>query len=98
VFGWLRREFVLLPLIVTGVLLCCDAWFDITLSWGTDESWFTFVTAFLIELPLAVLMFRAAHGIATSTVYQVRRREGVDGPVPPLHTLPIHLETVEPEG
>ena len=97
VFGWLRRQFVLFPLIVTGVLLCCDAWFDITLSWGTDESWVSFATAFLIELPLAVLMFRAAHGISTSTVHHVRRREGRDGTVPPLHTLPMNLEAPEPE-
>ena len=47
VLGWLRRQLVVLPAFTTGVLLICDAWFDI-------------MTAALGNLPLAVILITGA--------------------------------------
>lgn len=60
VLGWLRRQLVLLTAFTTGVLLVCDAWFDImTSDFGHDLA-VPLVTAVLIELPLAALMITGA--------------------------------------
>ena len=29
VLGWMRRQLVVLPAFTTGILLICDAWFDV---------------------------------------------------------------------
>ena len=72
VLTWLERQMVLIALVVTGVLLCCDAWFDLTLSWGTDDQWTSVFTALFIEVPIAMLMFRACHRLLRATVDAVR--------------------------
>ena len=56
--GWHRRQLVLLTAFTTGVLLCCDAWFDITTAEHHDR--FTSVAAAFVEIPLAILLFRAS--------------------------------------
>src|SRR5215472_8695483 len=33
--AWRRRQVLILCLVVLATLLCCDAWFDTTLDWGT---------------------------------------------------------------
>jgi hypothetical protein len=55
VLGWLRRQLVLLPAFTTGVLLICDAWFDI-LTAGPGQIWVSILTAALGNLPLAMIM------------------------------------------
>jgi hypothetical protein len=57
VLGWLRRQLVLLPAFTTGVLLICDAWFDI-LTAGPGQIWISVLTAALV--PLAVLLITGA--------------------------------------
>ena len=47
-------------LLITGTLLCCDAWFDVILDSGTRQIWGSVASAVFIELPLAILMFNAA--------------------------------------
>ena len=89
ILGWLERQMVLVALVVTGVLLCCDAWFDLTLSWGTGDQWTSVATALLIEVPMAVLMFRACHRLLRGTIQAVRLREGRLDPAPPLRKLPL---------
>ena len=59
VLGWLRRQLVLLPAFATGVLLICDAWFDI-LTAGPGQMWVSVLTAALGNLPLAVIMITGA--------------------------------------
>jgi hypothetical protein len=56
--GWHRRQLVLLTAFTTGVLLCCDAWFDITTAEHHDR--LTSVASAFIEIPLAILLFRAS--------------------------------------
>jgi hypothetical protein len=57
---WRGRQIVIACLLVTGTLLCCDAWFDVILDSGTRDIWQSVASALLIELPLAFLMFNAA--------------------------------------
>lgn len=48
---------------VTGTLLLCDAWFDITTSRGTDERLQAIALAVVLELPLAAVCFWIARNI-----------------------------------
>ena len=48
-----RRQLVMLLLPVAATLIAVDAWFDITLSWGTSEHMTSIVTAGALELPVA---------------------------------------------
>jgi hypothetical protein len=57
---WRRRQIVIACLLVTGTLLCCDAWFDVMLDLGTGGEWLSIASAVLVELPIAFLMFAAS--------------------------------------
>src|SRR6204780_4632076 len=57
---WRGRQIAIAFLLITGTLLCCDAWFDVTLDSGTHDIWGSVASAVFIELPLAFLMFNAA--------------------------------------
>ena len=57
---WRGRQIVIAFLIVTGTLLCCDAWFDVVLDAGTSDVWISVASALLVELPLAFLMLNGA--------------------------------------
>jgi hypothetical protein len=59
VLGWLRRQLVLLAAFTTGVLLICDAWFDIMTA-GPGQLRLSVLTAALGNLPLAVIMTTGA--------------------------------------
>jgi len=59
VLGWLRRQLVVLPGFTTGVLLICDAWFDIMTA-SPSQMWESVLTAALGNLPLAVLLISGA--------------------------------------
>lgn len=55
VFGYLRRQMVILTAFATGVLLICDAWFDVMTAHGDDQTW-SGATALVVELPLAAIL------------------------------------------
>jgi hypothetical protein len=57
---WRGRQIAIAFLLITGTLLCCDAWFDVILDSGTRAIWGSLASAVFIELPLAFLMFNAA--------------------------------------
>ena len=59
VLGYLRRQLLVLAAFTTGVLLICDAWFDLMTA-GPDDVWLSIGTALLIEVPLAVFMIFGA--------------------------------------
>ena len=67
VLGWLRRQLVVLPAFTTGVLLICDAWFDV-LTAGPGQFWVSALTAALGNLPLAVLLITGAVRILRLTM------------------------------
>ena len=55
VLGYLRRQMLVVTAFATGVLLICDAWFDVMTAHGEDRAW-SIATALVVELPLAVLL------------------------------------------
>jgi hypothetical protein len=55
VLGYLRRQMLVLTAFATGILLICDAWFDVVTSHGDDQIW-SIVSAVAVELPLAALL------------------------------------------
>jgi hypothetical protein len=59
VLVFLRRQLVPLSAFTTGVLLICDAWFDVMTA-GPHDLWVSALTATLVELPLAVILITTA--------------------------------------
>jgi hypothetical protein len=66
VLGFLRREVVILPAFTTGVLLICDAWFDIMTA-APGQLWMSASTAALVNLPVAAIMITGAVRIVRLT-------------------------------
>jgi hypothetical protein len=59
VLGYLRRQLLVLTAFAAGVLLVCDAWFDVLTAHGDDQTW-SLVTAVVVELPMAALLIAGA--------------------------------------
>ncbi|OBI96519.1 hypothetical protein [Mycobacterium asiaticum] len=59
VLGYLRRQLLVLTAFTTGVLLICDAWFDLMTA-GPDDAALSVVTALLISVPMAYLLISGA--------------------------------------
>jgi len=86
---WRGRQVVIACMLVTGTLLCCDAWFDVILDLGTSGIWESLASAVVIELPLAYLMFRGARRlIRLSALVAMSAREN-PSVVPSLWRLPL---------
>ena len=97
---WRGRQIAIACLIVTGTLLCCDAWFDVILDTGTSGVWISVASALVVELPLAFLMFNAARRlIRLSALLALRESAAETGPdglvdlndasLPPLRKIPL---------
>jgi hypothetical protein len=67
VLGILRRQVLLLTAFTSGVLLICDAWFDVMTA-GPDDLWVSVLTAVLAELPLAFLQITGALRVVRLTM------------------------------
>ncbi|MEU2736360.1 hypothetical protein ABZ656_13255 [Streptomyces sp. NPDC007095] len=61
--GWLRHRAVIVSATATAVLLICDAWFDVSLAFGTSGVWLSAVLAACVELPLALYLIRRVMGM-----------------------------------
>lgn len=55
VLGWKRRQLLVLTAFATGILLLCDAWFDIMTA-QADDVWIAVATALILELPVAFVL------------------------------------------
>lgn len=53
---WRRKMVAVVLLTAAAVTLLIDAWFDVTLSWGTKEQSIALLTAVIAELPLAIIL------------------------------------------
>lgn len=85
--GWLvwhRRLLSMLALTVAATLVLVDAWFDVTLSWGTADQWGAVVTAALVELPVAAVLVVGVVGVLRRSAELVQRLRGQDGLRPSL--------------
>jgi hypothetical protein len=67
VLGYLRRQLLVPAAFTTGVLLICDAWFDLTTA-GPKDIWLALITGLLIELPLAAFMIFSAQRMLRLTL------------------------------
>jgi hypothetical protein len=86
---WRGRQIVISCLIVTGTLLCCDAWFDVILDLRTSDMWWSVASALIIELPIAFLMFNAARRLIRLSALVALSSEGDPEEVPPLWRIPL---------
>jgi hypothetical protein len=88
--------------LITGTLLCCDAWFDVLTSRGASDITQAVLSAVLIELPLAALCFWIARNLARAmeTAVPFLRAAGFtirdNELVPPsAQATPGHMAAVE---
>jgi hypothetical protein len=72
VLGYLRRQLLTFSAFTSGVLLICDAWFDLMTA-GPKDLWLSVVTALLIEVPLAIFMITGAQRIVRLTMMRLWR-------------------------
>jgi hypothetical protein len=70
VLGYLRRQLLVPAAFTTGVLLICDAWFDLMTA-GPRDIWLSIFTALLIEVPLAVFMIFSAQRLMRLTLMRL---------------------------
>ena len=90
VLGLLRRQLLILTGFTTGVLLVCDAWFDITLSWGYADWWQSILMAGCVEVPLAALLVHRGWRIAT----RAAKAAQVSSPAPvPADAGPANIDS-----
>ncbi|MFJ9366933.1 hypothetical protein ACIRRA_21250 [Nocardia sp. NPDC101769] len=95
--GWsgLHLRHILIPLmIVIATLLCCDAWFDLTLSAGSAEEWVSILTAVCAEIPLAIAIFLRARKMILATARATARALGNPDPTA-LYRLPLLIEVID---
>jgi hypothetical protein len=84
VLGLLRRQLLVLTAFTTGILLICDAWFDLMTA-APEDRWLSVLTAVLGELPLAVLLITGALRILRLTATRLY----VLDPGMPLWRIPL---------
>jgi len=84
VLGLLRRQLLILAAFTTGVLLVCDAWFDVMTAAPADR-WLSVLTATLGELPLAAVLITGALRILRLTATRLY----VLDPGMPLWRIPL---------
>ena len=96
--GWRRRQLAVFFLLVTGTILICDAWFDVTLSWGTSEQVASILTAVFVEVPAAVFMFATCISAIQILISQVRHERGDLAPRPSLWRQPFLITFDPPDG
>lgn len=88
---WRQRQLAVVAAIITGTLLICDAWFDMTLAAGARDFGITVLTAVFGELPLAALLFTFTFRMLRMTMRLAWAHSGHEGPLPRLWRL--HLIT-----
>jgi hypothetical protein len=86
---WRGRQIVIACLLVTGTLLCCDAWFDVILDAGTSDIWGSVASAVIVELPLAFLMFNAARRLIRLSALMAMSEPSGEGTIPPVWKIPL---------
>jgi hypothetical protein len=89
--SWRRRQVLMVFATATAALLICDAWFDITLSWGTGDLPMSIFSALCGELPIALALLTAVHRIAVTSLAITRLHSGQVGPLPPLRKVPLFI-------
>jgi hypothetical protein len=87
--AWLKRQVVITAAMFTATLLLCDAWFDVSLDWGTPDGTASVLSAVFCEMPLAVYLMGSALRLIRLTLRSALFAAGHVGPAPPLRKLSI---------
>jgi hypothetical protein len=87
--AWRRRQILIGCLTVLATLLCCDAWFDTTLDWGTRGFTVSLLSAVLVELPVAAVALIGARRLLRLTLGRLEPLAGAPGPAPPFWRVPL---------
>ena len=93
--AWHQRQIVTFFMIITGTLLVCDASFDVALSCGSSGFTTSIVSALLVELPIAFLLFATALRLIRATIQILMELSGVAGQAPPLWRVPLFADGLE---
>jgi hypothetical protein len=86
--AWRRRQVLIICLMVLATLLCCDAWFDVTLDLRTTGFMVSLLSAIFIELPLAAMAIIGARRLIRLTIGSVVV-DGETGRRLPLWRMPL---------
>ena len=89
--GWHRRTLVMIGLTVAATLLLTDAWFDLTLSFRTDE-WSSSVVSAFIEVPFALLLILSAQSVMRRQMAVVAALRGAEPPGSLLEATVLGVE------
>ncbi|MFG2820428.1 hypothetical protein ACGFX4_13460 [Kitasatospora sp. NPDC048365] len=95
-YGWRRRQLLVPWAQAAAVLLLCDAWFDVLLSWGTRDLRAALLTALLLELPLAALLLVRVRGILRTVLRIYWHLARLPGEPPPLHRARLLVDPSPP--
>lgn len=87
--AWRRRQILILCLIVLATLMCCDAWFDTMLDWGTRNFMFSVLSAVVIELPVAAVALIGARRLLRLTIGRLELLAGAPGTVRSFWQVPL---------
>ena len=85
--AWRRRQVLIICLVVLASLLCCDAWFDVTLDLRTSGFMLSLLSALFIELPLAAMAIIGARRLIRLTLGTVVTQD--PGSRLPLWRVPL---------
>ncbi|HKP43963.1 hypothetical protein [Mycobacterium sp.] len=84
VLGLLQRQLLILTAFTSGILLICDAWFDVMTA-APGDRWLSLLTGGLGELPLAVVLITGALRILRLTATRLYLLD----PGMPLWRIPL---------
>jgi hypothetical protein len=93
VAGWKRKQYVFPTAFASGVLLVCDAWFDVMTSQRGGDFTQALLSAFLVELPLAFLLIAGPLRL----LRHVAVRHGMIPPDSRLWSMPIPIPDLYPD-
>jgi hypothetical protein len=63
ILAWRRHRAALVTSVATAVLLVCDAWFDVSLDFGTPGVWASAALAAFVELPIAGFLLHRVYSL-----------------------------------
>ncbi|MGW1346114.1 hypothetical protein ACWCOV_34030 [Kribbella sp. NPDC002412] len=90
--GWKRKQLVFPTAFASGVLLICDAWFDVMTSQRGADLTQALLSAFLVELPLAFVLIAGPLRL----LRHVAVRHGLLHPQKQLWRMPIPIPDLYP--
>ncbi|MEV5964570.1 hypothetical protein AB0L70_22550 [Kribbella sp. NPDC051952] len=91
--GWKRKQFVFPTAFASGVLLICDAWFDVMTSQRGADLTQALLSAFVVELPLAFALIAGPLRL----LRYVAIRHGMIHPRSHLWRMPIPIPDLYPD-